>query len=973
MDIVAFRLSIDGHIKQVISLSNNSFFKTSSFTLENGITEYYIAEDRAIIRAFLEQSDELDSVLERKFMKVDHEGFSIQTRDCFFRVSESGHLNGFACIWMKDIRRLPDQEQINQPEDPDFDFPLFTQETRGLPDTAWCWRPGYFSMFVTERWRALFSIPTEASVTISRWLSHVDSQDLSMVLLRLCQLAMGEIEDVRFEYRVHSHNSFRWMSTKIQMEGPSYSRVAIGNHQEASEYEDYIEQLRFQTTRDALTGLANREFFLDTLKKRIEMARKTQKYDFAVAFIDLLAFRRVNNGLGNQTGDDVLRVIGKRLERFHMSGGCVARLGGDEFVILLITSSSHDSAYDHCHNIQTTISEPILIRDRNIGIDSAIGLRLGDFECTAAHDYLRDSHLAMSQAKKNGSGIVIFNKEMQSMAARSLELEGELRHAMKHGQLSLHYQPIFSLDSNRIVCFEALTRWYHREWGTVGPDSFIAAAEQSGLIDELGEWVLHTSARDMSNISTGHQDLRIAINVSGKQFRRRDFLDRLKEIIIQTKINPELLEFEITETVAMVDVDQSVQVMKGLCDLGVQLALDDFGIGHSSLSCLKRFPVSTLKIDRSFTRDIVTNRENSAIVQAIAALGNSMGLDVRAEGVESRKQLEVLKSFGCHSVQGYYLGRPMPVITLSELTPNSSNRVPYRESISRLSRFKSHNEHWNGFLGLQSRVNRPGVLSNFWERRRAGKDKLAFSKILMQSIFDSVSQGAGVGSLPTLLEILANKLSTGPATLDPNIQNLIADHANHCSTWLQRAGSLIDLFGTDFDLEAATCSEIGKEISEAVYRVEDFRKIKNQIIQIGKVESSQSVFYNRIALGYVLREILTNAMKYSPPETKIDIGCSSSDGNFFIYCFSDAMDRELLLGPQIYEPFVRLNLGFDERYREEEIGLGLGLTLAKSFLLQMFGDLDLSHVMDHSSAGPHPRILALIALSWARLPGLRNA
>jgi diguanylate cyclase (GGDEF)-like protein/PAS domain S-box-containing protein len=421
------------------------------------------------------------------------------------------------------------------------------------------------------------------------------------------------------------------------------------------------DQLVREALHDRLTGLPNRALFVDRLSQSLAALPRRQGA-LAVLFLDVDQFKVINDSLGHEAGDDVLVELGQRLEALMRPGDTVARFGGDEFVVLCLDVDHPAAAVHIAERLQEGISAPITTHGSDVVVTISAGIALSTSPEDRAGDLLRDADSAMYRAKRDGRArSVLFADAMREEARARLDTEVELRRALADGDLRLHYQPVVDLSSGTVVGVEALLRWQHRTRGLVLPGEVIPIAEESGLIVPIGEWALEQACRQL--VAWHAQvprdvPLTMAVNLSGVQMARPDFVQRVAEVLERTGVDRSALSLEITETVLMRDAEQALGVLRALKDLGVSISVDDFGTGYSSLSYLKRFPVDVLKIDRSFVDGLGSDPDDLAIVQAIVALAGSLGMATLAEGIETPAHLEVLRQLGCGLGQGYLLGRP---------------------------------------------------------------------------------------------------------------------------------------------------------------------------------------------------------------------------------------------------------------------------------------------------------------------------
>jgi diguanylate cyclase (GGDEF)-like protein len=422
----------------------------------------------------------------------------------------------------------------------------------------------------------------------------------------------------------------------------------------------YEAKIRHQATHDALTGLPNRNLLYDRLQQAVLAAQR--KGDIAaVAFIDLDQFKFINDSLGHQVGDELLKVVTARLKSCLRASDTVARQGGDEFVLVLANQKSTESVTDTIRRIIAVVAEPWNVNGLELHVTCSVGISVYPADGSDAETLLRNADSAMYKAKELGrNNFEYFAAEMNLHATERLELLNSLRHAVVNREFVLEFQPKVHLASGKVVGAEALIRWQNPARGLVSPASFIPLAEESGLILDIGEWVLRSAcAQNVAWQRAGRAVLPISVNLSPRQLVRDDIVDLVAAVLQETGLDARYLELEITETVVMREVDKSLVTLKRLKELGVKISIDDFGTGYSSLNYLKRFPVDTLKIDRSFVSDIVSDQDDAAIVKAVISLAHILNLRVVAEGVEADEQCRFLMENGCDEVQGFLFGKPM--------------------------------------------------------------------------------------------------------------------------------------------------------------------------------------------------------------------------------------------------------------------------------------------------------------------------
>jgi diguanylate cyclase (GGDEF)-like protein/PAS domain S-box-containing protein len=437
------------------------------------------------------------------------------------------------------------------------------------------------------------------------------------------------------------------------------------------------ERLSFLAQHDALTGLPNRLLFTDRLRQAMIEAQRHNRL-VGVVFLDLDRFKNINDTLGHDVGDAMLVEVAARLRDAVRPSDTIARLGGDEFAVILADMARAEDAPMVVQRILDAFKEPFQIDGRELFISASLGITLYPIDETDVDALLRDADTAMYRAKQHGrSTCQFYTAEMTLRAHEDMALEGALRHAIEHDELLLHYQPIIDLNTGHILGVEALLRWQHPELGLVPPARFIPLAEESGLIVPIGEWVLHQACQQTHAWhNAGFTDLYVAVNLSSRQFREPDLVARVKQVLADTGLSGIRLELELTESMLLTNIDNTVRQMQELDTAGVRFVIDDFGTGYSSLSYLKRFPIDVLKIDQSFVRDITTDPDDAAIVRAIITMAHALGVRVVAEGVETHEQMEFLRANRCDSMQGYYLSKPLPAEALTALLAEGLHLLP---------------------------------------------------------------------------------------------------------------------------------------------------------------------------------------------------------------------------------------------------------------------------------------------------------
>ncbi len=429
------------------------------------------------------------------------------------------------------------------------------------------------------------------------------------------------------------------------------------------------EEIRHQAVHDPLTNLPNRVLFLDRLAHALTQSRR-RRAKVAVLFLDVDEFKLVNDSLGHAAGDELLIAIALRLKDALRAGDTVARFGGDEFGILLEDLEHERDATAIAEHLSGRFARPFVLRGVDHFVTASIGIALAHEGTERPQSLLRDADAAMYRAKARGQGrYELFDQAMRARAMERLQLENDLRRAIVNGELRVFYQPVVSLKTGATAAFEALVRWQHPGRGLILPADFIPLAEQSGLIESIGRWVLEDACRqavEWDGPSPDSPPVRMSINLSARQLAQPDFPTVVEEVLRASGVDPACISLEITESTLVEDSD-GVAALTRLQGMGVRLVVDDFGTGYSSLGYLKRFPVDSLKIDKSFVEGLGVEPESAAIVNAIVAMAGALSLDVIAEGVETKAQLDSLRTLGCGYAQGFWFARPAPGDELGHL------------------------------------------------------------------------------------------------------------------------------------------------------------------------------------------------------------------------------------------------------------------------------------------------------------------
>ncbi|HEV2092089.1 MAG TPA: EAL domain-containing protein, partial [Rubrobacter sp.] len=447
------------------------------------------------------------------------------------------------------------------------------------------------------------------------------------------------------------------------------------------------ERLEHQALHDSLTGLPNRRLFVDRLRQALRRTRRKQNR-VAILFTDLDGFKVVNDSLGHDTGDRLLVEVAKRLGSCLRPEDTLARFGGDEFTILIEDVEAPDGAVRVAERITDELREPFTLNGRELYVAASIGVALGSDGTKDAEKLLREADTAMYRAKNQGSGYEVFDPAMHDRAVNRLELENDLRRAIEENEFVVHYQPILNLQSGDLSGLEALVRWEHPERGLLNPDEFVPVAEESGLVVPMGELVLEEACRQAvawQREFPRNPPLAVSVNLSGRQLRRPDLHEIIGRALKESGLPASSLGLNITETVYIGALDANTAALDRLKALGIRVSLDDFGSGYSSLSYLKRLPADILKIDKSFTKGLGVEVEDTAIVQTVVDLAHILGMEVVAEGVEIGEQETLLKEMGCDMAQGFFFSKPLPPEAASDFLNFIHQSSAHRNEADRLS------------------------------------------------------------------------------------------------------------------------------------------------------------------------------------------------------------------------------------------------------------------------------------------------
>ncbi len=569
---------------------------------------------------------------------------------------------------------------------------------RGANDGLWDWNLRTNAIYFSPRWKTMLGYgDQEIGDHPDEWFRRVHPEEAEWLQAQVTAHVQGLTPNFEIEHRMqHKDGTYRWMLSRglaVRDQDEVAYRMA-GSQTDITERKRAEEQLLHDALHDGLTGLFNRALFLDRLGHAIDRARRQKGYSFAVLFLDLDRFKVINDSLGHTMGDHLLIAFSQRLGNFLSSGDTLARLGGDEFTILLEDIKDIQEATRLAERIHTDLRSPFWVNGQEIFTTASIGIALSETGCDRPEDMLRNADTAMYRAKALGRARhEIFNTDMYERAVNRLKVETDLRLAVfptlsensdidgthpsqpyqSCQEFQMRYQPIVCLKTAKIIGFEALVRWIHPEKGLISPAEFIPIAEETGLIVQMGEWILNESCRQVTQWQQQFPhlaDLSISVNLSSRQFSEADLVEQVRQALRQTGLDPHCLKLELTESAVMENAETATAMLRELKMLNTQLLIDDFGTGYSSLSYLHRFPIDTVKIDQSFVRRMGSEDEQSVIVRAIVGLAHNLGMNVIAEGVETRDQMQCLQDLNAEYGQGYYFAKPL---TAEEVEPLLEN------------------------------------------------------------------------------------------------------------------------------------------------------------------------------------------------------------------------------------------------------------------------------------------------------------
>jgi diguanylate cyclase (GGDEF)-like protein/PAS domain S-box-containing protein len=559
---------------------------------------------------------------------------------------------------------------------------------KGANDGLWDWDLKENRIYYSPRWKSMLGFnEDEIDTNPDEWFNRIHPDDLKSTKLDITNHLKGVTPHFENEHRIlHKDGNFRWMLSRgiAVTNGDNFAVRMAGSQSDITARKDAEAKLLHDAFYDPLTNLPNRALFMDHLKFAVERSKRKDDYLFAVLFLDLDRFKDINDSFGHLIGDDFLIRIAEILKTGRRSTDTVARLGGDEFVILLDDINDEEDARVVAKQIQQELAKPIDFSGKRVFVTTSIGIVMGSTGYLQSDDVLRDADIAMYSAKANGRNrFEIFDPSMRESIMRRLALETELRHALENNELRVYYQPIVSLEGGQLVGFEALVRWLHPQHGLLPPLEFIPLAEETGMVILVDRYVMREACLQMKK---WHEEipfdppLSISVNISALHINQPDFVEEVSKILAETGLEPHRLKIEITENTIMNNIESTNEVFSELQDLGVQIQIDDFGVGYSSLSYLSNFPINALKIDQTFVGLMTEDNTQLKIVQAIVMLTHRLGVGVIAEGVETEGQLVQLQEIGCGFGQGYLVSIPLNnegvKTLLTQLNSSEEQKLP---------------------------------------------------------------------------------------------------------------------------------------------------------------------------------------------------------------------------------------------------------------------------------------------------------
>jgi diguanylate cyclase (GGDEF)-like protein/PAS domain S-box-containing protein len=550
----------------------------------------------------------------------------------------------------------------------------------GAGDMIWDWDVSADKVFTSPETETLLGLRRGTlEGPAARWLDVLHPLDRDRFRTALDNVLEQRRGRLVQDFRLRTPDGhFLWFALKARPVVGSDGEVLrlVGTLSDVTEFKNAEERLLHDAVHDNLTGLPNRELFVDRIESVLALSKADEAIKPTIIVIDLDRFKQVNDSVGIAVGDSILLTLARRLARLLKPQDTLARLAGDQFALILLSEKEADRIVAFAETLRRALRAPITFNDREIFLTASMGIALSDGQPHRTEEVLKDAELAMYHAKRiGGDRIEVFKPSMRARKTDRLTLESDLRRALEREEITILYQPIVRLDDRSVAGFEALARWDHPKMGRMSPSDFIAIAEEIGLIVDLGLFVLEHTARQLGNwqrVSRNREPIFASVNVSSRQLLRQDLIHDLRTVIARSGLARGSLKLELTESLVMENPEHAAQMLTRIKELGAGLALDDFGTGHSSLSYLQRFPFDTIKIDQSFVR-ASSKGQRPVILRSIIALAHDLGMEVVAEGAETDSDAVELYQLGCEYAQGYVFGEPMTAEAARQLL--TSNRL----------------------------------------------------------------------------------------------------------------------------------------------------------------------------------------------------------------------------------------------------------------------------------------------------------